>query len=577
MRLRTYASVVIASLGLLFLRRSTAKDSTIASIHKSNSISTTYTYSIYMLAVCILTSGIYTLFILPSIESLHFTQSTSNTYVYSLKSGFFVVLSLILYGLVCFMTQLIKRNRFFIVWSVTASSYFLLMLIPFFALYPGHWMYDQFYILTQAVHYNPETWHGLLSTIFYTYSLYLIPSVIGIAIIQLIIISLIVGYLVSTIYINLQSKWLILFPIAIFVAIPTILNNLYPLRLTLYGYAELLLVTNTILLIIGYRHIKNPYIDIISTATIVGILATWRSEGAIYLLFIVLYLFAVNIRQIYRSNRILTVTSGAIACIIIILLVYIGSVNTAPRYKLTATLGTVSNMLRYPLDGSDVQDKIVSINKVIDVNLFKHLASYEEIPAFWTTGALRPDYARHINEYNEAVEYLILHNPDVFLKVRTHTFLSTNSIGSNQAPMTSSLFLSSGVPRKELLDFYTHNPEAAPINLPLKQTITTTLLQTDEQYRPKPSAAIIWTVIPTICALILTVVVAAYRKQLLISSTLSFLLLHALLIYLTAPANYFMYYFFLYIAGGISVIIYWLHWWQNLYWGAHEELRSKSN
>lgn len=516
---------------------------------------------LYSLAFAL--SLFFTIFIVPITESFSFINTETlpdQAYPILLKAGFFVTLFLGIIGLAHCIKRLIAGDPFYTLWLKFFAGYAALMCLFLLLLYPGHWLHDEFDILNAVTNYQPVAWHGLLSNLFYTYSLYLFPSAISIILIQLIIISLIVGWILATIYSHLRHKWMIIFVVLLFISIPVIVNNLYPLRLTLYSYAEFLLTARVLFLLIGYRKVQDPFLDITITALLIAIVATWRTEGVYYILFIPFYLYLIDIKHLYRQNRAKIIRALVFSCIIISLFIYLGSLNNVPRYRLTSTVGTLSNMLRYPLKGDDINKKLDTIDKVFDINILRQMPSYDEIPAFWTEGSLRNGYENHIDEYNAAVLYIIAHNPEVYLKVRSFTFLSTNAIGSGYTPMPFGPY----IPKSELPQyvqaFNVDYPFVRPINIDLKYTLTQVLLQIDDAYKPKPLAAFIWTVIPALLALITSISILLWKKRFGLAVLLSFIFAHAFLIYATAPANYFMYYFSVYLIGGLSTAVLLTKW-----------------
>lgn len=542
--------------------------------HKKTSIKLFFTRKLGMYSFAFAFSLFFTIFIVPITESYSFINTEilpDRSYPILLKVGFFATLFLGVIGLAHFIKQLVSGNPFYTLWLKFFGGYAGLMSIFLLLLYPGHWLHDEFDILSAVTNYQPVAWHGLLSNLFYTYSLYLFPSALSIILIQLIIISLIVAWTLATIYSHIRQKRMIILVILLFISVPVIVNNLYPLRLTLYSYAEFLLAARMLFLLIGYRKIQNPFLDITATALLVAIVATWRTEGIYYILFIPFYLYLIDIKRLYRQNQPKIICAVIFSCITLGLFIYLGSLNNIPRYRLTSTVGTLSNMMRYPLKGNEINEKLDSINKVIDINVLRQMPSYDEIPAFWTEGSLRNGYENHIDGYNAAVLYIIAHNPDVYLKVRSHTFLSTNAIGSGYTPMPFGPY----IPKLELPQyvqaFNIDHPFVKPLNIELKYTITRALLQTDDAYKPKPLAAFIWTVIPALLALITSIFILLWKKRFSLAILLSFIFAHALLIYATAPANYFMYYFSVYLIGGLSTAVLLTKWIDDRYYQRHRQ------
>jgi hypothetical protein len=219
-------------------------------------------------------------------------------------------------------------------------------------------------------------------------------------------------------------------------------------------------------------------------------------------------------------------------------------------------------MLGTKLKGNHLQENLDAINKVINIPVVKKYPSYIEIPSFWQ-GGVRDDYYDHLKGYNYHVYSLFLENPKPFLENRVNVFLNANSFGSypvigdfQNGYHTSQFYNPDQSVVDKIQDFYAVNKLSEPINLKLKQAVTKRLMLVNDEFKPTTLTKFIWTVIPTLLALLSLFVVTLWKRQWLISFVISLLLAHTLLIFLTAPASYFMYYFPIYLVGNFLVALF---------------------
>ena len=162
-----------------------------------------------------------------------------------------------------------------------ALAYFLLNMILLLFIWPGIWRMDEFGILSGALSLIPKFWQNYLTSVFYIFSLMLVPTPAGVIIVQAAIVSLLFAHVLSLFTeqwkhkkgivdnfsemtgetgensaenpsgqvesvmvknAGISSKWTLLLMIP-FVMFPVLDSNLYPMRMSLWAFLELTLLS----------------------------------------------------------------------------------------------------------------------------------------------------------------------------------------------------------------------------------------------------------------------------------------------------------------------------------------------
>ena len=174
-----------------------------------------------------------------------------------------------------------KADRDFVKYSCIYLGIMCLLLL---LVWPGIWRMDEFGILFEARNTFPVFWQHYLTSIFYVLSLMLIPVPAGVILVQNVCISLIVGWLlfrIKTVFFkNRQSKMIYVMYVP-FLLLPVLDSNLYPMRMSLYAYLELLVLAEFVFSSIE-KQISHK--KIIALAILTAIVINWRTEAIYYLI-----------------------------------------------------------------------------------------------------------------------------------------------------------------------------------------------------------------------------------------------------------------------------------------------------
>ena len=158
------------------------------------------------------------------------------------------------------------------------SIYFGIMFVFLILTWPGIFKGDEFYVFLGLPIFRLNYMQHYLLSSFYIISLMIFPAMATITFLQILIISSIVGYILMKLEEILENKklvWLFFIPLLL---LPTIDNNLFPLRNSIITYLLLLIIFEIFMLYIKKKKnieiSKKEYIKIIAFASICGALKT---------------------------------------------------------------------------------------------------------------------------------------------------------------------------------------------------------------------------------------------------------------------------------------------------------------
>jgi len=213
-----------------------------------------------------------------------------------------------------------------------SAIYFFIMMLFQLALWPfiiGDQMYymyfsDSIYFLDSGYFSYMSCFQGLFIKYFRIYALMLIPNIAGIMILQLLTISLILGYIMAKVKSYFKLGKLIYFFYIPFLMPIVIQYNLLMEKDILYSYFSMLLVAK--LIFVQLESKSYPInINLFNIALISSIVASLRSEGILFLVATPLVLYLFNYKILKLRNMILFLLLS-IFCSFIFMPHYVSSV-----------------------------------------------------------------------------------------------------------------------------------------------------------------------------------------------------------------------------------------------------------
>ena len=432
-------------------------------------------------------------------------------------------------------------------------------------IWPGFWTGASYGILRGVEANQLPTWQSPLTTIYFAVVVNLIPTGVAIPIVQAVVASLAVGYVVArTADLLAKPRWAYLLVIP-FCFIPVVLQNFYPMRISVYAYIEVLVLFRFVLLWLRPEVMRSRPREFAILSVFIALLAFWRSEGVYYLVAIpvlALVLFRPW-RKAYRDRRVM---AGALAAIAGVAIVYgVSAIKADQSYQVVSTtLNPLSVMLQGDLKGDNLTEDLAVMDEFFDLDVVRKYPDADGIPAH-DKGAERDDAREHISEYNRAFLDLVLNNPQAFFDARMQTFEDTN-FGTGKIPHINRADEYLGTATDGALGsiewFRSNNALAQPWNADLRNSVVLGTMMVDpESASVTPFGVMVWNVIPALVVAMAGLVIAAFRRSWLFAVLFASTLLRAALVFATAPANYSMYYLSTYLnawflaALGIVLIV----------------------
>ncbi len=515
---------------------------------------------------------LFSVFILPINEAIAFQLPLYDTKQFVLagimKLLFAVTFFLAFYYALFFVQKIISKDRFYIEWLKIAGIYLIINVALFILVYPGFWMWDELYVQSLAKEYSLVAWQHIFTNIYHTLCLYLIPTGIGVVIIQILGSSFAVGYLTTKIGALLTKKyWLKWIVFALFLTIPILVNNLYPLRLTAYSYIELIVLFRVLLLLLNKAVSNKPIIEFSVLSTAIVLLMFWRTEGIF--LIILLPILAVKL-GIYKRANIRKISTWAATLYILGILglsQFATNYTSDPKYQLTAIFNPLAVMVANDATSPNIEKDYQVIENFKNIEEIKKFASASSLDALWSGSSLKEGYEHHLDELKMVYLDLIIHNPLKFLEARWETFIATNALTDDPTQVGRGVRFADRAPG-EIKDgytrFYEENLFSQPLNFDLKLFITEKLLfltptneHTESGARKiNEFARYVWTVLPTLLLLSALGIITLIKKEWPWLLMVAIEFMRSGLIFITAPDNFFMYYFPIYMTGSFIVLLY---------------------
>lgn len=476
------------------------------------------------------------------------TQTIKTAMTFGAKAVFLLVLIALWQGAFFYVK---KADRRFVRNSLI---YFGINLLVLFLVWPGIWRMDEFGILNSAVNLIPVFWQNYLTSIFYVFSLMLLPFPAGVIIVQCAVVSLAAGFVITW-FEKRFGKWGLLSFIP-FLFFPVLDSNLYPMRMSIYAFLELVL-----LVIMAEKSEKSDHDMSRNTQTekkkeslfvcivLAAIVTVWRTEAIYYLLFFPLLLWVLFAKNWSRKKLVQTICGYLILSLVLLVPQTVGDkLTSGNQYNLTSVVLPLVPLVEAADASSSCQEELDAIDRVINVEVAVQGAKENKsgISLFWGN----PDFQRtdytddEYAQFKSAYYRLILKYPTVFLQERFACFMQSVDLLEN----TTELFSKEGVPNYETFGTY---PLTKPVNETLRnRTICLMEWRNSSDYKQKKIGySLIYGPFLPIVILLVSWAYFLLRKKWKQFFILSLPLIKVPLIMLTAPSRLFMYYYSLYLIG----------------------------
>jgi hypothetical protein len=328
----------------------------------------------------------------------------------------------------------LKDNR-----EVKMSFYFSLICLGILAVflimvYPGIWLWDNMEMLSLATEMNMSSWHGYYMQCFFVLSLMLIPFPVGINIVQIVIISAVMGRIFYIISSNIKNKRLS-YILIIFLILPANLYwSLMAYRTAFFGFFFSLAILEFI------NFWRTEDINLFYAIILYGFVWNIRSEGYSLLLFIPIIAYKFIRYKKLKKGLIFIIGTFFFA------LAVTKPINSDRAYLATAIMNPLGNMMQYDLNSDHLESDLSKIDKVFSVDIMKNsvaspLSTSVEGSAWSKEGIWDNIYCSDYDWKNmlEAYANLVYFNPLLFIKLRAKTMLSSITLNKNNVGTIASL------------------------------------------------------------------------------------------------------------------------------------------
>ncbi|RUS66593.1 hypothetical protein CUZ56_01873 [Saezia sanguinis] len=432
-----------------------------------------------------------------------------------------------------------------------ASIYFAICMLLLLLIWPGFWGADAFELLVQVRRMEFNAWQHFLTHAFYYCAVFIFPTPVSINILQLVIISLIVGYFVYCIYtVCGHSKIAAACAYIPFLLPNILLQDSFILRATVFAYLVLFLFTRY--LFKAWERKNIPLSAALFFAFITALACTLRTEGFLIALASIL-MFLVGFRHL--STR-------GVKMVFIVATVLLTSVSQYTQKSLLAlhdekipyfyAMTTVIDPL-HPLvlkareEGR--QDLLASIAAVLDIDQFAH--GQKPMVLIIQPNIIKPAYyesPRARRHFLRAYFNLIKTYPTTFIQERLDTFLEPNNNSHNT-------IYRDGYSLWKTYHHLFENSVSDFLNKSLRENTISCLILAET-----PISFFFNNHLIPIVLLSLLILISLIKRNYIAFFGFSVIIGTVMLVFLTAPGTMFMYYFLSYLNGYAftvgAVIIY---------------------
>lgn len=491
------------------------------------------------------------------------TQTIKTAMTFGAKAVFLLVLIALWQGVFFFVK---KADRRFVRNSLI---YFAINLFVLLLVWPGIWRMDEFGILNSAVNLIPVFWQNYLTSIFYVFSLMLFPFPAGVVIVQCAVISLAAGFVITR-FEKRFGKWGLLSFIP-FLFFPVLDSNLYPMRMSIYAFLELVLLVilveksektgQDMSCIIQTRKKDNLFVCIVLAA----IVTVWRTEAIYYLLFFPLLLWILFAKKWNRKKLVQTICGYLVLSLVLLVPQTVGDkLTSGNQYDLTSVVLPLVPLVEAADASDSCQEELAAIDEVINVEVAVRGARENKsgISLFWGNPDFqRTDYTdEEYAQFKSAYYRLILKYPTVFLQERFTCFMQSVDLLEN----TTELFSKKDVPNYETFRTY-------PLTKPLNETLRNRTIcflewrSASDYHQKKAGYSFVYGPFLPIAILLVSWSYCLIRKKWKQFFILSLPLIKVPLIMLTAPSRLFMYYYSLYLIGYVLLFYLLIGLWSKIW------------
>lgn len=413
--------------------------------------------------------------------------------------------------------------------------YFLIMMVFLLLTWPGIWRVDEFSILRTARDLHIHYWQGYLTSVYYILCLMMIPVPASVIVFMCLINSFVTGYLIYKLWMytgKRKAAYLLYIPFLFF---PVIDSNLYPMRMSIYAFLELLLLAKICFWFYENRTPRKR--EIFGVLLLAAVVTCWRSESIYYILLFPVLLAVFFWKRINRKQLVRMIVTYVVLAVVAVGIQKVGE-GEGDGYEITAIIRPLTPLVVAAAYAEET-DLIADIDKVINCAYIFQGASEGEtgIGIFWRwvgEGLIKDGQYTDADYQNMLKAYytLILRHPKIFLQERWQTYKEAT-------------WLLGRITDTE--------PPSPAINETVRKVVYSILelRSFDDYYTQGIGARIVYNSIPPSVLLFLAALLALWKKKLVYAGSILMVFLKVPLVFLTAPGSLFMYYYSPYLCGWV--------------------------
>lgn len=387
-----------------------------------------------------------------------------------------------------------------------------------------------------------------------------IPIPAGIVVVQNVLISAIISYIVCEIIQGIEEykrkiRYYVILMLPFFL-LPIIAHNLYTLRLVPYTYIMVL----ALFLTIKYykQNGRITELQTVKLAILFFLLSTWRTEG-IYNILVYIIINFVFVKKGLQEKK----DSIVYTILLIIMIITTKQINTKyngenGKYNIVATIEQMTKLVIKAEEEND-KESLEKVDKVLNVDLILKNKEKSGIRLYWEQESnVRKDWSKEeYNEYMKTYFKLILKYPTIFIKERTNEYIRSNGLVPNTKNNTYDPNYDMTLKYVMLLQHNTTLKGKSLINLEKREKVVRILeAKTIEDYEKTNNITnpIFYNTIPSTIIIIGTVIVLIRKREKFEAIIIGSVLIKTILVFLTAPDSFFMYYLPEYLIGYILLV-----------------------
>ena len=302
--------------------------------------------------------------------------------------------------------------------------YFVFTMVIMTIIWPGTWFWDDLITLMTISSYQLDVWHHVLTGVYQAILLQVLPFPAGMLILQNVIISIIVAYVIVKLESIFALKknlnpFMILIKMLPFMLPPVLAYQFSGFRLGIYSYVELLFLVMLVAAIIERRRWSLKFLFMI--CFLCALTAAWRTESFLYVPITCIVVWCLPLALITNKKKVLFIIIVASSFLVLFLWQKIELGNE--DYFIVSLVNPCVELVRSS-DLKEDNELLEKIDKVVNIEVIHHNPRMTGEKMYWNKSLVRTNYTK--KEYSgflKAMVGLILKHPQVFWADRWNTFL----------------------------------------------------------------------------------------------------------------------------------------------------------